>query len=389
MLGFLRRKAAVEPKMAVTMDAVSEIGPFSDEPLKQQLRAGRFALNSSMILMTGTICGVVAMFSYMVAYRNDILHREVGVYFDIKAIDHDGHPVSGAKVYTAAKTLGTTDSFGEWRTFMRLPQRTAITISMEKNLQGERLLVHKNFVIPRVTHDDEVNIQQTIALVSESRPSTKEVVQEKVEVPTASEVEHSAKEESSAVDTSGFAVDVISEHRDVVPAFMQAVASHLQQILQHDGQKLNTHAAIRLQLRPLKASKDLFEFRIDGVAKKSYLRNIVADTKLMAKQLFLMITNSEAPKHWQRFEIGLSQALAPGAHLYALGREATKLSATRYQYYAPAKAQVNLTVVSNGIVSLRKRVPVGSALLSLPSSRFSGLSQIKKSCDPKTNCASL
>ncbi len=78
------------------------------------------------------VATVIAAFSYMIAYRSEMLNQNVHVYFDIKAIDGAGHPVPGATVANGKSILGMTDSFGEWRSYMTLKARSSFALSIQQ-----------------------------------------------------------------------------------------------------------------------------------------------------------------------------------------------------------------------------------------------------------------
>jgi hypothetical protein len=66
----------------------------------------------------------------------------------MKVIDDTGHPVAGAKVLYEEKKIGVTDSFGEWRRFMRAPLGKTITFLVQKNSEHGTYKVYKNIAIP-------------------------------------------------------------------------------------------------------------------------------------------------------------------------------------------------------------------------------------------------
>lgn len=70
------------------------------------------------------------------------------VYFEIKAIDPDGHPVAGAVVREGTRQLGVTDSFGEWRRFMRVKLGTTMTFEIGKKAGAGALTAVKNIAVP-------------------------------------------------------------------------------------------------------------------------------------------------------------------------------------------------------------------------------------------------
>ena len=67
------------------------------------------------------------------------------VFVEVRAIDPQGRPVTGASVHFNHSQMGLTDAFGEWRRLLRLTtgQRVELTIvknSPTQTLQGTRTL---------------------------------------------------------------------------------------------------------------------------------------------------------------------------------------------------------------------------------------------------------
>ena len=87
------------------------------------------------------------------------------VLFEVKAIDSEGHPVAGARVSYADKILGVTDSYGEWRRFLRFKKGQSITLNLKKRSRDFELLASKNLIVPIDTYDSEsLNVKATVKL---------------------------------------------------------------------------------------------------------------------------------------------------------------------------------------------------------------------------------
>jgi hypothetical protein len=69
-------------------------------------------------------------------------------FVEVRAIDPDGRPVAGAAVARGATALGVTDSFGEWRRFMRVRLGETVALSLHKDVAGGRLVATKNLAVP-------------------------------------------------------------------------------------------------------------------------------------------------------------------------------------------------------------------------------------------------
>jgi hypothetical protein len=71
------------------------------------------------------------------------------VLVELRAIEETGHPVTAAKVSINNKSMGVTDSFGEWRRYLRLHPGEQLSVELlkagEPSYRGARLLkVPKN-----------------------------------------------------------------------------------------------------------------------------------------------------------------------------------------------------------------------------------------------------
>lgn len=55
---------------------------------------------------------------------------------ELRALEEHGHPVAAAKVTINNKSMGVTDSFGEWRRYMRLKTGEQLTIELAKAGEG-------------------------------------------------------------------------------------------------------------------------------------------------------------------------------------------------------------------------------------------------------------
>lgn len=72
----------------------------------------------------------------------------VHAYFEIKAIDNDGRSVAGATVLHNDEQVGVTDSFGEWRRFLRVAPGETYRIQLKKSTPSGDLVAVKNLAVP-------------------------------------------------------------------------------------------------------------------------------------------------------------------------------------------------------------------------------------------------
>lgn len=69
-------------------------------------------------------------------------------YFEMRVISPDGRPVAGAMIREGKKQLGVTDSFGEWRRFMRVHLGSSILFDIKKETASRSLVATKSLAIP-------------------------------------------------------------------------------------------------------------------------------------------------------------------------------------------------------------------------------------------------
>ncbi|MFK7823189.1 MAG: hypothetical protein AB8G05_03475 [Oligoflexales bacterium] len=94
--------------------------------------------------------------------------RKHNILFEVKAIDSEGHPVAGARVNYFDKVLGVTDSYGEWRRFLRFRKGQTVTLNLKKRSRDHELLASKNLVVPIENNDAEsLKVKATVKLNSQ------------------------------------------------------------------------------------------------------------------------------------------------------------------------------------------------------------------------------
>jgi hypothetical protein len=72
----------------------------------------------------------------------------VYAYFEVRALDAGGRPIAGAVVKNGGKRVGTTDSFGEWRRYMKVPLGATVPLTIAKKNSHQLLFATKNFAVP-------------------------------------------------------------------------------------------------------------------------------------------------------------------------------------------------------------------------------------------------
>ena len=91
----------------------------------------------------------------------------VYAYFEVRALDPNGRPIAGAIVKNAGKRVGTTDSFGEWRRYMRVPLGATVPVTLAKKSANEVLYATKNFAVPpEKPEKSEIELRASVQLLA-------------------------------------------------------------------------------------------------------------------------------------------------------------------------------------------------------------------------------
>ncbi|MCX6109944.1 MAG: hypothetical protein NTZ90_10130 [Proteobacteria bacterium] len=126
------------------------------------------------------LCASLALAIGCGAWWRAHLAREVAAadpyaYFEIKAIGPDGRAVAGATVTSAETPVGVTDSFGEWRRFVRVKLGSSLPLQLSKVQGGEAIAASRQLQIPAVMPETgALSIKGRIEMVRvASRPISK------------------------------------------------------------------------------------------------------------------------------------------------------------------------------------------------------------------------
>jgi hypothetical protein len=147
-MGVLRIKEDVD-KMA-ELDEIIRRDPYElftlDEP-------HRIARRMRPEFWGAAVVGVVIAFFIAFAtlwssQKDGVGTVEPYAYFEVKVIDPEGRPVAGAVVREGDKSLGVTDSFGEWRRFMRVDLGGTVSLTVAKKIGAVSLTAVKNLAVP-------------------------------------------------------------------------------------------------------------------------------------------------------------------------------------------------------------------------------------------------
>jgi hypothetical protein len=115
-----------------------------------QLQPRTIRMEKARAMMVGLVfaTAVSAVVFWQMRQRTIERTDDPFAYFEIKAIGADGRPVTGASVRSGNEELGITDSFGEWRRFMRAHLGGTMVFQLTKKTDTGTLKALKNLAIP-------------------------------------------------------------------------------------------------------------------------------------------------------------------------------------------------------------------------------------------------
>ena len=113
----------------------------------------RPSLVAAILVVAGLALAVTSAVFWRLSLAESVVAEEPFVYFEIKAIGPDGRAVAGAIVTSAGSEMGTTDSFGEWRRFVRVKLGASLPVQLSKVQAGETIAAMRNLAIPKVMPD--------------------------------------------------------------------------------------------------------------------------------------------------------------------------------------------------------------------------------------------
>jgi hypothetical protein len=273
------------------------------------LKRGRAARYYAILCIFGF--GLVTIFATMKPWSYFSQPNLVYAYFEVRALDENGHPIAGAVVKNAGKRVGTTDSFGEWRRYMQVPLGSTVPISLTKKTAHQLLFVSKNFAVPPVKQDkNEIELRSSVQLIptepaavgadingsvrtSESTNVT--IVQTSEAKPKIMRQEAGSSLNLSDLESVWFSASDARNDKELLPALVTR-AKEL-------GLKVEKNAPWQIQLtnlidKPAKISKDgggliLVSSVLADASQPSveFLRNYQADARTTARGILFGLVN--------------------------------------------------------------------------------------------------
>ena len=134
-----------------------------------------------LILALSFIGTVVTGFGFL-GVMNKPATKKPFVLVELRAINSSGNPIPGATVFFQKKKFGVTDSFGEWRRYLRLRPGRSLDIRITK--KGRTTLqARKTVVVPKVSSEDqEPELKVSLELTPPSKPANARIRQKKAPV---------------------------------------------------------------------------------------------------------------------------------------------------------------------------------------------------------------
>lgn len=94
----------------------------------------------------------------------------VHAYFEIKAIDANGRPIAGAVVARGDEQVGVTDSFGEWRRFLRVTPGETFRVNLSKVTAEGELVAVKNIAVPaKMPESGDLELSGSVRMFASSQ----------------------------------------------------------------------------------------------------------------------------------------------------------------------------------------------------------------------------
>lgn len=287
------------------------------------------------------------------------------VYVEMKVIDETGHPIAGADVYYKGKRLGVTDSFGEWRRFLKTRLGVTIPLQVRKQTEHDLVTVTKNIAVPlKLEKNGEVEIHTSVRLSRQAPAASTNFSSggdRTEERETSSELSDDPGSPITAISSVWF--KVIPAHQnpfavsreawlsqELIPALNELAekewrldSSSTQIILQHID--LPTRASFPGLVRIVG--------RVPGGHPFDILSNYNEDPSRLARSLLRSIESSAEES--SMFELDIF-GLDPHAGVYVGGKKASHLAKHRWRYPGILNQHSYLTIVQKHSVVFRQLV---------------------------------
>jgi|GEM_PF-1965071 len=299
--------------------AVNIPSPLPAKSFRQRWVPGRWAG-----LLFSTAIAVAAGMTTWHLLRTEAPDAEKPyAYFEIRVIDANGHPVAGAVVRNGGRKVGTTDSFGEWRRYMKVTLGSTVSLGFNKKTTHESLAAIKNFAVPATLPEEkDLGIKGTVQVLREAEflavndlpAAAGQRVQPPTGNPTPAEI-IAASSPAQKISNEYSAVSISADPTSVDTPATDAVAEAMRKRAGELGLAVTADARWKVTVKGLQskpgqtASGGLFMVRssagdasvsganIDGADKNvaKFLRNFESDPMTSARGA-LWILSMHIPK---------------------------------------------------------------------------------------------
>jgi len=117
------------------------------------------------------------------------------VFVELRAVTPKGNPLAGAQVQLGEQKMGVTDSFGEWRRYLRLRPGSKIRVRMTKAYQGYNFEAENTLKVPLHKPDGrEVELKTSLSLQLHEQKNTASKVAVSADVRQSSSSNFSARQ---------------------------------------------------------------------------------------------------------------------------------------------------------------------------------------------------
>lgn len=284
-----------------------------DEP-HRPARSPHSQIWSAVVAGVVAAVGIAAGTFYAMQRSGDDLASQPFAYFEIKAIDPDGRPVAGAMVKNGDAQLGVTDSFGEWRRFMRVKLGSTVTLNLTKKATGGTLTALKNMAVPLAMPEaGELELSGSVQLAKAGQKNQKQkkqmidVAQEQRSEPAPEPAGESTPHEAApARDLS--TVWFMAASNGASSAKVQEVVNALRRRSRELGLRIDPASPLRITLRALEttgasAGESLVQvdahYEQGGNSERifTFLRNLQESALLTARDVLWSATQHVRIEH--------------------------------------------------------------------------------------------
>lgn len=300
----------------------------------------------------------VGMGTYWLLTRSDGSSQPSHVYVEMKVIDETGHPVAGADVFFKKKRIGVTDSFGEWRRFLKTRLGATIPLLINKETEHGTVSVTKNIAVPlRSPKTGEVEVHTSVRLSRQAQSRGDDPAFDREAAVPAPKEQESSSIWFKVVNSQNPTPQVIKREKWLSDVFLSA----LKKTVSEKTWKLDPESSTQILFQHIELP-DHPSFpglmRVAGHLPQSkrsvdFLANYTVDPRLLARSVFRSLTTTE--EETPSFELELS-GVPPHSGVYVGGNKASHVGAQKWRYSGKEGQFSYLSIIQKNSVVFRKLV---------------------------------